>query len=670
MEKHETDDQGRAVCRKCGNSFKRISKHVENSHQISMEEYFRLPAWPGIKEMEIQNFQANEEFSSIDERFSDKNRYLQFGVGKVLSFGKTPLGAEDISKEFFSEEAQSYIPDVDPSFVPNPDIMEMLALGVQMSIPTYCYGPTGCHAPGTNILMSNGDLKSVEDVKVGEKIMGPDQTPRTVHTLYSGSDCMYEILPVIGDSFVVNKSHVLSLVDNHSKGKINITVEDYLKKSDDFRNSYKLYRCSIIDSFEKRECEIEQAKNPYIAGLLWEEEFDELNSDKPSAAYHVFIPPMYKYSNSDSRFELLAGILDSNSNFGDYLDFISKSKSLNEDVAFVARSLGFSVSNKSYQEDFEIYYKTSIFGNIDLIPTRLNIDKKSEKNNIENSLETSFSIKILGIGKYYGFGVDKDNLYVMGDFTVTHNSGKTSHIWHLAALTKTPIRRINLHGDTRASDLMGTREVVIDSDGNSITQFNPGVVTQCMENGWWLLLDELDCAKTGISMVLQSILERTQGNKKVYIPNYGIVNIHPFFRIFGTGNTNGRGEFMELYPGTQVLNEAFMDRFSLATYVPYNWSVIRKALPKRIPGCENYVETILKVAEEIEKAFEQEDCYFTLSPRKVFIWAEVIKLYESGYKEKSMHIAASHVIMSKLGADDRIFFAEIYQRITGHHLLS
>ncbi len=392
MKDHETSKAGVPICRVCGKEFKRIGKHIASSHNMSMVEYEMIPPWPGIKELKGAKLSVSDDVSSLDTRFAEAERYLAFGVGRVLSFAKTPTGADDISKEIWNEEERNYIPDLDPTFIPNPAIMEMLALGTQMSIPTYCYGPTG--------------------------------------------------------------------------------------------------------------------------------------------------------------------------------------------------------------------------------------------------------------------------------------SGKTSHIWHLAALTRTPIRRINLHGDTRASDLMGTREVITDDDGNSITTFTPGVVTQCMINGWWLLLDELDCAKTGIAMVLQSILERSQGKKQVYVPNYGLVDIHPLFRIFGTGNTNGRGEFMELYPGTQVLNEAFMDRFALATYVPYNWNVIREALPKRVVGCGPYIDTMLKVAQEIQKAFEGEDCYFTLSPRKVFTWAEVAKLYEGGYGKKAVHIAANNVIMSKLGNDDRAFFNEIYQRITGYSLMT
>lgn len=392
MVHHEEDSSGKPICRMCGGSYNRIAKHVSASHKMSMAQYEMLPAWPGVKEMRDAKIHTSSGVADLDERFTEANRYIQLGVGRVLSFAGTPSGAPDISEEIWDAEARSYIPELDETFIPNISTMEMLALGVQMNIPTYSYGPTG--------------------------------------------------------------------------------------------------------------------------------------------------------------------------------------------------------------------------------------------------------------------------------------SGKTSHVWHLAAMTKTPVRRVNLHGDTRASDLMGTREVVTDDDGNSITKFNPGIVTQCMINGWWLLLDEMDCAKTGIVMVLQSILERAQGKKQIYVPNYGMVNVHPLFRIFGTGNTNGRGEFMELYPGTQVLNEAFMDRFALATYVPYNWDVIREALPKRVPGCGAFIDVMLKVAQEIQVAFEGEDCYFTLSPRKVFTWAEVTKLYEPGYGTGALHKAASAVIFSKLGNDDRAFFADVYQRVTGFSLMT
>lgn len=70
---------------------------------------------------------------------------------------------------------------------------------------------SGCHAPGTKIIMANGTVKNVEDVKVGEFLMGNDGTPRRVMQLWNGYDDMYEIKQDKAASYVVNRKHRLTL---------------------------------------------------------------------------------------------------------------------------------------------------------------------------------------------------------------------------------------------------------------------------------------------------------------------------------------------------------------------------------------------------------------------------------------------------------------------------
>lgn len=70
---------------------------------------------------------------------------------------------------------------------------------------------TGCHAKGTQIMLSDGGVKNVEDVKVGDSLMGPDSKPRKVRNLVSGKSKMYEITPSKGEKFVVNDDHVMAL---------------------------------------------------------------------------------------------------------------------------------------------------------------------------------------------------------------------------------------------------------------------------------------------------------------------------------------------------------------------------------------------------------------------------------------------------------------------------
>ena len=72
-------------------------------------------------------------------------------------------------------------------------------------------GSGKCHAKGTSIMLSSGEIKLVEDIEVGDLLMGDDSTPRTVLSLARGQDKMYEVVPVKGDKYIVNSEHILCL---------------------------------------------------------------------------------------------------------------------------------------------------------------------------------------------------------------------------------------------------------------------------------------------------------------------------------------------------------------------------------------------------------------------------------------------------------------------------
>jgi len=112
--------------------------------------------------------------------------------------------------------------------------------------------PTGCHAKGHPILMHDGTVKPVQDVRVGERVMGDDSTPRTVLTLCRGRETMYRITPHRGKPFVVNASHVLSLISTpegkrfpssrRGGGITNIVLREYLARPAAWRERHHLYR--------------------------------------------------------------------------------------------------------------------------------------------------------------------------------------------------------------------------------------------------------------------------------------------------------------------------------------------------------------------------------------------------------------------------------------------
>lgn len=91
------------------------------------------------------------------------------------------------------------------------DILSAALDGTAKSEKFYIMTGSGCHAPGTLVRMFDGSLKKVEDVDVGERLMGDDSTPRDVLQLFRGVDDMYRIVPNKGDPFVVNGGHRLAL---------------------------------------------------------------------------------------------------------------------------------------------------------------------------------------------------------------------------------------------------------------------------------------------------------------------------------------------------------------------------------------------------------------------------------------------------------------------------
>ena len=272
--------------------------------------------------------------------------------------------------------------------------------------------PTGCHAPGTLLLMYDGTLKPVENIQVGDTLMGPDSRPRNVQRLYQGTDKMYEIRPSKGEPFTVNKDHILSLVktgnvipdnkraDNVTNNIVNISVSAYLEQSATFKREHKLYRTAI--DFPQQEA---PSVDPYLFGLLL--------GDKHLMHCPPLIPHHYKTGSRETREALLSGLLDSDGHKNSYaqniMAFSTASKELVDDVAFIARSLGLYPLSKSKTVNGKTYYG-------------LMISKSTHK---ENVLHTDFTVHKVGLGDYYGFSVDQDHLYVMSDFTVTHNSGKT-----------------------------------------------------------------------------------------------------------------------------------------------------------------------------------------------------------------------------------------------------
>ena len=124
-----------------------------------------------------------------------------------------------------------------------------------------------CFGKGTRILMYSGEIKPVEEIQVGDLLMGDDSTPRQVLSLASGHEEMYWVRQNKGLDYRVNKSHILSLKRSRNEGKhkngdvLNIDLTNYLNTSAKFKTNYKGYKVAV--DFPEQETSV----CPYFLGL-------------------------------------------------------------------------------------------------------------------------------------------------------------------------------------------------------------------------------------------------------------------------------------------------------------------------------------------------------------------------------------------------------------------
>jgi superfamily II DNA or RNA helicase len=363
-----------------------------------------------------------------------------------------------------------------------------------------------CNARDTPIMMYDGTIKMVQDVKVGDKIMGDDSTPRTVLSLARGREMMYDIIPNKGDTYTVNESHILSLRCSYTLDKtvrndpikeaqrqkqkyiqgkiIDISVKDFIELPKQIKNhllkgyrvpinfpekeididpyilGYWLGDCSsrgtgittidepVIQYFknyaEKLELFIREDIQPnkcttyYITGSHKKINTLLVNLQKHNLIKNKHIPHIYKCNSRKIRLELLAGIIDSDGsyNYGGY-DIIQKNEELLDDIIFLARTLGFAAYKKKceksciYKDEKKTgtYYRTYIHGEgIEQIPIKLERKKPLTRKQIKNVLNTSIKVVKKEVDDYYGFEIDGNRRFVLGDCTVTHNTALSIYI--------------------------------------------------------------------------------------------------------------------------------------------------------------------------------------------------------------------------------------------------
>lgn len=385
------------------------------------------------------------------------------------------------------------------------DTIESIQIRMPHIFVLYGAGGVGkCLGKGTPVLMFNGNIKNVEDVVVGDLLMGPNSKPRTVLSTVNGIGPLYKVDQKNGDSYICNDKHILSLQNMQKSSDITpvfISAENFTKKNKHFKKYNAGWKVGV--EFPEQELPID----PYWMGLWlgdgtsakpsitighkdpeiyrWLEKWasnnsllvrkeqysgadvlnfsiyrrGEPNGHKPNPIIKslrdlkVFknknISEIYWKNSTKNRLALLAGLLDSDGYMtnGGSLQFTSVNKKLARQVLFLVRSLGFegfwSQSIKRIKSiSYEVMsYTVTIGGNLSRIPTKLP-RKQGHANPQKKTLKCGISVNPIGDGEYFGFTIDGDNQFLLGDFTVTHNS---AYPIHLAGLLEFDVWDFNIN---------------------------------------------------------------------------------------------------------------------------------------------------------------------------------------------------------------------------------
>jgi len=342
----------------------------------------------------------------------------------------------------------------------------------------YC-GAGKCLGINTPIIMYDGETKMVQDILVGDQLMGDDSTPRNVLTLARGKEKMYRVNASDNESYVVNESHILSLKASRNYSKVytegsvhDVSVKDYLALPKTVRGILLGYRAQI--EYSERPVPVD----PYVMGHLINIDYNlhnEHNGETCKATifsgvydyihkvtnlgqiyeeYNLYvinfwrdplmrtfmnefrershIPMEYKSNSREARMKMLAGLLDASTTttrFADhYITEVRDNGTLANDVIWLARSLGFGAGIRySCQLNGYMRHRVTIriYGNnLWIIPVKQNHSTIRFETCLKHKSAETYTMKLTELSEddYYGFEIDGNRRFVLGDHTVTHNT--------------------------------------------------------------------------------------------------------------------------------------------------------------------------------------------------------------------------------------------------------
>lgn len=318
------------------------------------------------------------------------------------------------------------------------------------------------------VIMYDGSVKYAKDIVVGDKLASPTGY-NTVTSTTTGRSELFEIVYPWGDSYTVNDVHVLSLKRSKAEGRhkhgdiLNVPLDEYLTWSEGRKQRYKGWK-SGIELPEKP-----QSIDPYVLGAwlgdgttsaseitcsdpeviqAFVEQYGEPSSVRRGITRYFtngfmkqlrdldlignkHIPDNYLRGSRQQRLELLAGLLDTDGyNTGTGFEIIVKDNNLAEQVVYLARSLSIHAvskpafkraTNANHEGDW--YNRIRLGSEAHVVPLRVERKRLNQPTNPKRQgLQFGFEVRSIGVGDYCGWTLDGDHLFLLNDFTVTHNT--------------------------------------------------------------------------------------------------------------------------------------------------------------------------------------------------------------------------------------------------------
>jgi len=255
--------------------------------------------------------------------------------------------------------------------------------------------------------------------------------------------------------------------------------------------------------------------------------------------------------------------------------------------------------------------------------------------------------------------VVKSGMFYPMFITGLSGNGKTLMVEQVCAKLKKELIRVNITIETDEDDLLGGFRLV-----NGETKFMPGPVIEAMERGCTLLLDECDLGSNKL-LCLQPVLE----GKGVYLKKINKwVTPKDGFNVIATANTKGKGSDDGRFIGTNILNEAFLERFAVTMEQPYASAAIEKkivlgSMQKYGAVDKDFADNLVTWAEVIRKTFFDGGVDEVISTRRLDHIVKAFAIF--GDKMQSIELC-----VARFDEDTKASFLDLYTKIDAGVLTS